>query len=496
MVYYHGYNVVAASFVHRFTGMGILYSLALYLTPLQVSFGIGTGKVATLPAVVRCCLNAAVLLAAYIHDELTRRNISIRSAFVIGGALVGVGTISSSFSNNFSQVVGFSILTGVGIGFTGGGCAGICAQWFVKWRGTALLLGMSGAGIGSFLYVIGTEELLRAFHKGEKPCDLGIDDPSACQEWREALRYAGIFTSSLIIIASWAMRLPDETELREFEMTNTRVSSRISKHLIDIDILAIRLSSIRGSRLPTFDSQPSTTNAGENGADALDSSLSLGQALKTRSFILLNFWAMTNTVAYDAVFTFIPASAQNAGLSKIEGAIALSLTGLAVLIGNFTIGFIGDKIGHLRTLQLTMNISFLSCLAWPFCRSFWSLIMIVVIYGYSTVGWFFVVAIITATFEKMCQERVLTLIGILNALAAPGALLGPVIFGILKEKFSFEAGAFFLSGMLFIGNVALCWVPSPDQQVKLIQDQTVVNHDSSLTLICTSGEEESSLLSN
>lgn len=158
--------------------------------------------------------------------------------------------------------------------------------------------------------------------------------------------------------------------------------------------------------------------------DAQIPKLTLRQLLGTRTLFLLCFWAFIITVAYDTVFMFIPASAESAGLPNEDGALALALTGIFLLVGTFTLGFVADALGHTRTFQLTMTCCMLVVVVWPFCQSRWSLLLITSCYGFFAAGLPLCHAVLSVTYGPISPDYVLTMIGMIHAMFAPGTLYG------------------------------------------------------------------------
>ena len=101
MKYFHGYTVVLSVFVCRFCGIGMYYSIGLFIFDIQRSFGVSTGMAALFPSIIGGVSLFAVMVLGPIQDRLTKRNIGIWSTFAVGAALLAVGAIGASFSKDF-----------------------------------------------------------------------------------------------------------------------------------------------------------------------------------------------------------------------------------------------------------------------------------------------------------------------------------------------------------------------------------------------------------
>jgi MFS family permease len=230
MKIYHGYKIVLSTFLIRLISMGIFYSLGLYMIPFRLAFDIGTGVSAVFPATVGSVSFSVAFISGALQDYLTRRDLPIWPIFALGGIAVGAGMIGGSYCRHFWHLLVCSAVTGIGIGWTGWSVSSVTVQWFFKRKGTALSLALTGGGTGSFLYAICTAHLMNAFHTDNEACSLDAADPNACDGWRGAMRYTGIFSAVVLVGASFFLRVPKPMEVENYE-DETRQRKRIAKRL-------------------------------------------------------------------------------------------------------------------------------------------------------------------------------------------------------------------------------------------------------------------------
>ena len=70
---------------------------------------------------------------------------------------------------------------------------------------------------------------------------------------------------------------------------------------------------------------------------------------------LINCWIIIAAYfGYDSFFLFLPLSADETNVPSEMRSLALSLTGILLLVGYIVIGILSDVIGHVQTLQLAM----------------------------------------------------------------------------------------------------------------------------------------------
>ncbi len=130
--------------------LGILYTWSIFKQSIKESILVGDGRfnwdIASLndPFAV-CCLmfTIAMVFAGRIQDKL-----SPRITAVIGGVLTGAGLIVISQSNAlFFWILGFGVLTGLGLGFGYASATPPAIKWFPASK-TGMIAGTVVAGFG------------------------------------------------------------------------------------------------------------------------------------------------------------------------------------------------------------------------------------------------------------------------------------------------------------------------------------------------------------
>lgn len=130
--------------------LGILYTWSIFKQAIKESVMSGDGRfnwdIASLndPFAV-CCLmfTVAMVFAGRIQDKL-----SPRLTAIIGGILTGAGLITISQSNSLTWwIIGFGVLTGLGLGFGYASATPPAIKWFPSSK-TGLIAGLVVAGFG------------------------------------------------------------------------------------------------------------------------------------------------------------------------------------------------------------------------------------------------------------------------------------------------------------------------------------------------------------
>lgn len=118
-----------------------------------------------------------------------------------------------------------------------------------------------------------------------------------------------------------------------------------------------------------------------------------------------------------------------------------------------------------------MFATMFATIAWPFCSETWSLVLVMGMYGFFAAGYPLSVAVISEAYYDTAPHVILTLVGAVYAMYAPGTLVGPVLVGLLAEKFDFYVAGFFCAGMFLAGNLALLWIPTPERQGGMVRSK-------------------------
>lgn len=462
---YHGYVIVISSAVIQCVAVGILFSMGLFVVPLEVTFGIDRYLASFFPSICMSTAFLSSLLAGFLQDRLSNRGLKITSVFVAGGLCIGVGMIGSSYLQTINGILMFAILIGIGVGFTGFSIAGVCTRWFHRYRSYALLLAMSGSGVGNLVCPLIIQALLDFFHEGENKCISNFStNRSKCEEWRDVMRIVGFASMIIIVAISLLMRLPREGEVEEFESRAFEADRMPSSAAIN--------NEHSNDHAEIFDVSTDSTSVQieEQKINVCTSipQLSIKQTCTSKTFLLLAVYEFAFSFGFSNYFIHVQAFSESVGMSSSAGAMALSMTGAAMLFGNFTLGYISGLLGNVRTLQVTMALLMITIVIWPHCTSEWSLLLLSLLYGYNAIALpTMPLAILSATFDKTSQRYMMTIFGIIQASQTPGALVGPAVVSFLYDKQSnYNNGAAFTAGAMLIGNIVISFLPSQEAQLQ------------------------------
>src|SRR6476661_5887395 len=135
---FYGWFVVAAAFAVCFAGFGSAYSFSAFVESLQKEFAASRGSVSLVFSLAGFLYFGLGVVSGPLADRWGSR------------LLTAVGMVCASLARNLMEVY---VAYGLGIGL-GVGCAyvpaiGAVQRWFVKRRGFASGLAVSGIGLGT-----------------------------------------------------------------------------------------------------------------------------------------------------------------------------------------------------------------------------------------------------------------------------------------------------------------------------------------------------------
>ena len=181
---FYGWIVVAASAAIVCVGMGALFSLGVFLTPMAETMGWSRGAISSV-----ALLNwIAMGLGSFVWGALSDR-LGTRAVAVAGGLLLGLGLVLSSQVQALWQLnVTFGVMVGFAVGAFYAPLTSTATKWFTARRGLAVALVSSGIGVG----ILAIAPLARAL--------------TSAWDWRVALLVIGDLAWLVVVPAALLIR--------------------------------------------------------------------------------------------------------------------------------------------------------------------------------------------------------------------------------------------------------------------------------------------------
>jgi MFS family permease len=147
---FYGWYIVAACFGILFFNAGARYSFGVMFKPMIAEFGWSRGSM-SLAFFLNMTLYALSLIAVgRFYDRYGPKWVIIISTLFLSAGYIFISRITSLWQ----FLLFYGILAAVGLGGTTVPLvAALTSKWFVKWRGLAISLSLSGNSIGQFALV-------------------------------------------------------------------------------------------------------------------------------------------------------------------------------------------------------------------------------------------------------------------------------------------------------------------------------------------------------
>jgi MFS transporter, OFA family, oxalate/formate antiporter len=362
---FYGWFVVAAAFAVTFVGFGCAYAFSAFIASLQRDFGASRGSVALVFSLAGFLYFALGCVSGPLADRWGARRLA-----VIGMILTGLGLAAAAAAESLAEVyAAYGLGVGLGIGFSYVPVLGAVQRWFVRRRGFASGLAVSGIGVATLVMPPVATFLIAA---------LG---------WRETWLVLG----GVAIVAGGGMALMIENDPRGRGLGP------------DGDpVLA--------------DNQPSKPS--------VDSVI---EAVRSRRFIGLYAACLIGSFGLFIPFVHLVPYARDYGMSPSSAALLLGMIGVGSTAGRFFLGGLADRMGRRRSV-LAMFLGMAAAQGiWALSSGPWSLTAFALAYGAVYGGW---VALLPALVADYFGGRnVGGLIGILYTSVAFGNLIGPATAG-------------------------------------------------------------------
>ena len=144
---FYGWFVVAAAFAVTFVGFGCAYTFSAFLESLQRDFGASRGSVSLVFSLAGFLYFALGIVSGPLADRYGSRRLALA-----GMLLIGLGLAAASAARNLVEVyVAYGLGVGLGVGCAYVPAVGAVQRWFVRRRGFASGLAVSGIGVGTLV---------------------------------------------------------------------------------------------------------------------------------------------------------------------------------------------------------------------------------------------------------------------------------------------------------------------------------------------------------
>jgi len=363
---FHGWIVVWAAFAVMFLGFGAAYSFTAFFDSLQQEFEVPRAPLSLVFSIAGALWFMIGAVSGPIADRFGPRGTTL-----FGIALLGGGLIVAATADRLWQVyLGYGFGIGAGIGFSYVPSIGAVQRWFVRRRGFASGVAVSGIGAGTLF-----GPPIAAFLIAR----LG---------WREA--YLAMAAAVLVL-------------------------GMIAGLLVDAD-------PHRRGLAP--DDEPLESHASRPPPRGL----TLGEAVRTRAFWLLYLAPGCASMGLFIPFVHLTLYAQDHGIAHETAVLLFSLVGIGSIAGRFLLGGFADRLGRRRSFGAMFLGMALMMLWWLASSTAWQLAVFALLFGTCYGG--FVALAPAVIVDYFGNRSASALIGTIYTSVAIGTLAGPSLAGL------------------------------------------------------------------
>ena len=360
---FYGWVVVAAAFAVMLLGFGCAYTFSAFLVPLQRDFGASRGSVSLVFSLAGFLYFGLGIVSGALADRLGSRTLC-----VAGMLLVGLGLSLASVARTLPEVyAAYGLGVGLGVGSSYVPALGAVQRWFIKRRGFASGLAVSGIGVGTLVM---------------PPLALHLVESVG---WRHAYLALGILAAVLGVgVASLIENDPRARGLAP-----------------DGDSISVDVQPVSG--------------------------FSVREAVRTRRFLGLYAACVMCSFGIFVPFVHLVPYALDHGVAPSLAVLLLGAVGVGSTLGRFFLGSLADRLGRHRALLLMFLGMAAAQLLWAFSTVFWEIALFALAYGVVYGG--FVAILPALVMDYFGGRQVSGIIGVLYTSIALGTLVGPSAAG-------------------------------------------------------------------
>jgi MFS family permease len=372
---FYGWVVVGGAFTVMFLGFLVAYSFGAFFKALETEFAAERAEISFVFSLSIFLMFVVGAFAGPAADRLGPRRV-----IAAGMVLIGIGLLIASRAVALWHLyLIYGLTIGLGVGFSYVPAVGTVQRWFVRRRGLASGIAVSGIGAGTLIGPFAATWLIALF------------------DWRGA--YVTLAVLCVVLGLAGALLIEHSPERRGLAPDGEP---------------------------PAPQAKPNAPAA--DGRPVVVAGTDLKVALRSRPFFLYAAATFLTSLGLFTPLVHLPNYARDHGLGEATGVLLLGLFGFGSLAGRFLLGAIADRFGRRPTLAATFAIMGAMCLLWWASTEVWSLGIFAVVFGTCYGG--FVALSPALMMDYFGGRNVSGIIGILYSAAGIGALAGPTLSGL------------------------------------------------------------------
>jgi MFS family permease len=365
---FYGWFVVAGTFAVTFVGFGCAYSFSAFLLPLQHDFAASRGSISLVFSIAGFFYFGLGVISGPLADRYGARLLA-----VVGMIITGAGLVAASLAQTLLQVyLAYGLGVGLGIGCSYVPAVAAVQRWFLRRRGFASGLAVSGIGVGTLVVPPIAKLMIDAL------------------DWRETYLILGIV--AIVIGAGLALLIEDDP----------------------------------GRRGLGVDGDPPAVDAA-----APSEGSALRSVITSRRFFGLYAACFICSFGLFVPFVHLVPYALDHGIASSAAVLLVGAIGVGSTAGRFLLGGMADRLGRPLSFLIMFVGMGLSFVIWLFATSLWPLAAFALVYGIFYGG--FVALAPAVVIDYFGSRQASSLIGIVYTSVAFGTLIGPSAAGFVFD---------------------------------------------------------------
>jgi MFS family permease len=372
---FYGWVVLGAAFVVIMIGIGSMFSMGVFLVPLQEEFGWSRSQIS-----LASFLNwLAFGLFSFVFGTLSDR-VGTRRVVLLGGLLFGLGMVLSGWTRQIWQLyVTFGLLGGMGVGAMYVPLSATATRWFTRNRGLAVAIVSGGNGTGILVMAPLARYLISTF------------------DWSTAFALVGLL--------GWAIILPAALLVRNSPA--------------DMGFEAYGAGGAQAGRQGFAKAASDTAE------------MRGWEAGKTPAFWVIALTHFFCCAAHSGPIFHMAPFAMDVGMPKMAAATILGVSGLLSIGGRLGTGVIADRIGAKTTLVTMLSLQAVSIALYLLAGPLWTFLALAVVFGVAYGGVMPLYAVLT---RQYFGARVMgTMYGAVFGISSIGMGLGSYLGGFFFD---------------------------------------------------------------
>jgi MFS family permease len=354
--FFYGWVVLAAAFVIITMSIGTLFTLGVFLRPIEESMGWSRSGIGAIGLFNWIVMGAGGVVSGFVSDRLGTRRV-----VMVGAVLLGLGLVLSSYVQQVWQLyVTFGLLVGAGVSAFYVPLTVLAIKWFEGRRGMAAAVVSAGNGLGILALAPLSRWLISEF------------------DWRVAFLVLGNLAWVVVLPSAWLLRSPGGQPSGRLPFSSSG------------------LSNAGAQKWP-----PHSPSGGQPfQASGFDGRL---------PWATWPFWAIALThfcccAAHSGPLFHLVTHAMEQGVGKMAAASILGASGLTSIFGRIGTGIVADRVGAKRTLLSALSLQAVLIFLYLFAASAGALYAVSLAFGVAYGGAMPLYALVT---REYFGERVL-----------------------------------------------------------------------------------------